>query len=316
MTATDLPLVTRRRKREHNLRELTQFKCSMPWIATGVGGAVAASLAIAWGGWPAAAAIGSLGTAGLAYGTLIEARAPVLERVTIQLPNLPPELHGLRIGHLSDHHLGMLHSRANTQWAIRQMLIEQPDLIVLNGDFVSFEWAINSLNELFRPLQAALGIYAVVGNHDHWEGVTEIYEQLEPLGIQFLVNDNRCIRWRGAELWLAGIDDMWYGTPDLNAALAGIPADAFTILLAHEPDFADIAALRAIDLQLSGHTHGGQVHMPVLGAACLPYHGLRYISGLMQADAMQIYVSRGLGGLPLRINCPPEAAILTLQRAM
>ncbi len=298
---------------EFNLQEMMQFKCSLPWLASGLGLTAAAGLAVWRGGPPAALAVGTMGIVGLTYVTMIEPQLPVLERRTLRLPTLPPALDGLRIGVLADQHLGFLHTRRNTRWSIQQMLNEQPDLVVLTGDFVSFDHAIPELADLFRPLHAPLGVYAITGNHDHWEGVEEICEQLEPLGIQFLFNDNRCLHWRGGEFWLAGIDDMWYGTPDLHAALLGIPDEAFTILLAHEPDFADIAALRPVDLQLSGHTHGGHLQLPVLGALCLPYHGLRYINGLFQVGEMQVYVSRGLGGAPLRLNCRPEATLLTLR---
>lgn len=272
-----------------------------------------AALAVRIGGLPAAALLGSAGMAALTYITLIEPRMPVLERVTLHLPQLPPELAGLRIGQLSDLHLGVLHSAANTRWAVQQMLRERPDLIVLTGDFVSLKCAIGELTPLLRPLHAPLGVYAILGNHDHWEGVDAIRSQLEPLGITFLVNANTRLRWRSREFWLAGVDDMWYGHPDLKAALDHIPADAFTILLAHEPDFADIAAQRNVHLQLSGHTHGGHVQLPGLGTLCLPHHGLNYISGLKRVESLQLYVARGLGGLPVRLNCPPEATLLTLR---
>ncbi len=316
MTTLELTGAAKHQQRQRDFREMVEIQCSSRWLAAGVGTLVASGVAVAWGGLPVAATLGTLGAAGFIYTTLIEPRSPVLERVTVSVPTLPPACDGLRIGQLSDMHLGMPHARENTRWAVQQMLREQPDLIVITGDFVSFEWAIRELAGLFAPLHAPLGVYAITGNHDHWEGVQEIYAQLEPQGIRFLINDNCCIRWRGGELWLAGIDDMWYGAPDLSAALAGIPADAFTLLLAHEPDFADIAALRPVDLQLSGHTHGGHVHLPLLGAGCVPHHGVRYIDGLLYAGELPVYVSRGLGGLPVRLNCPPEATIITLRHHM
>jgi hypothetical protein len=252
--------------------------------------------------------------AGLAYSTLVEPRLPVLERVTLRLPTLPPQLDGLRIGQLSDMHLGYMHTSENTHWAVQQVMREQPDLIVLTGDFVSFHSAIELLPDLFRPLRAPLGVYAITGNHDHWEGVDDILAVLEPLGITFLINANTCLNWRGGEFWLAGIDDLWYGVPDLHDTLAGIPEGAFTVMLAHEPDFADVIAQHNVQVQLSGHTHGGHIAMPGLGSPCLPHHGVRYVSGVVQVGAMQVYVSRGLGGFPLRFNCRPEASIVTLRR--
>ncbi len=303
-----------RRKQERNLREMLQIRCSLRWIGAGclLGGLAASSIYA--GGWPLAALWGAAGLAGLSYSTLLEPRSPRLERVALHLPSLPPELDGLRIGQISDMHLGYLHCHENTRWAVQQLLHERPDLIVITGDFVSFDSPIGDLPDLLRSLHAPLGVYAVTGNHDYWEGIDAIREQVESLGIEFLINTNRRLHWHGADLWLAGLDDMWYGTPDLKATLAGIPQQAFTILLAHEPDFADIAVQRCIDLQISGHTHGGHIDLPLLGVPCLPNHGLRYTSGLVQVGPMQVYVSRGLGGFPLRFNCPPEAAILTLKR--
>jgi hypothetical protein len=211
-------------------------------------------------------------------------------------------------------HLGYLHTSNNTRQAVQQVMNEQPDLIVLTGDFVSFHRAIAHLPDLFRPLHAPLGVYAITGNHDHWEGVDDIIDALEPLHITFLINENVCLNWRGGNFWLAGIDDLWYGAPDLHTTLAGIPEEAFTVMLAHEPDVADVIAQHGVQVQLSGHTHGGHLVLPVLGTPCLPHHGVRYVSGLVQVGAMQVYVSRGLGGFPLRFNCRPEATIITLRR--
>jgi hypothetical protein len=259
--------------------------------------------------FPTFATIGTVA----AYSTMIEPRRPVLERVTLRFPSLPPELDGLRIGHLSDFHLGFPNGLKNTRWAVKQMLLEQPDVLVLTGDFVSFRRSIPDLPGALRTLRAPLGMYAVPGNHDHWEGLDDIRASLEPLGVRFLMNEHVCLRWRGGDLWLAGIDDMWYGKPDLNAALAGIPPHAFTILLSHAPDFADIARTRPISLQLSGHTHGGHLQLPWLGWFCVPFHGFRYVSGLEQVGTMQVYITRGLGGTPLRLNCRPDATVLTLR---
>jgi hypothetical protein len=214
---------------------------------------------------------------------------------------------------MSDLHLDFPYTLANTRWAVQRMAEEEPELIVLTGDFVSFSRAIALLPDLLRPLYAPLGVYAVPGNHDHWEGIDAIRNALLSVGIPLLMNENRHLSWQGGDVWLAGVDDAWYGQPDLDVALAGIPDTACTILLSHSPDYADTAAHRSIALQLSGHTHGGHLHMPVLGWFCVPYHGIRYISGTETVGSMKLYVTRGLGGLPLRMNCPPEATIITLR---
>jgi hypothetical protein len=291
-----------------------QFRCSQRWFGAGLAAAGLAAASIRIGGAPMGVAWGTAGLIGLTYATMIEPRIPVLEKVTLHLPHLPPGLDGLRIGQLTDMHLGYLHCYENTRWAAWQIMREQPDLIAITGDFVSFHSAIAKLPEVLHMLRAPLGVYAITGNHDHWEGVEEIREQVEALGIPLLMNANLPLSWRGATFWLAGIDDMWYGVPDLHATLAGIPDDAFTIMLAHEPDFADVIARRNVQLQLSGHTHGGHIDMPLLGAPCLPHHGLQYVKGLQQVGPMQLYVSRGLGGFPLRFNCPPEVTLITLRR--
>lgn len=291
-----------------------QIQPSLRWMSAGI--VSATLLALAQRRWGMAAAIppALVGAASAIYAIGVEPRCPVLERVTLHLPRLPRGLEGLRIGHLSDFHLGYLYTRANLQWAVEQMQREQPELIVITGDFVSASRAIADLPDLLQPLHAPLGIYGVTGNHDMWEGAGELCSALEPLGIEFLLNCNKMLHWHETPFWIAGIDDIWYGSPDLDATLEQVPADGFTLFLCHAPDFADQVVDRSIDVQLSGHTHGGQMRLPLLKSSCLPYYGLRYASGLYNVGAMQVYVSRGLGGLPWRLNCPPEATILTLRR--
>lgn len=267
------------------------------------------------GGWPVTAALGVAGLAGAAYATWYEPTRPKLEQVTLRLPTLPTELDGLRIGQISDFHLGVRYTEANARWAVAQMAHEQPDLLVLTGDFVTYDHAIPKLQQLLHDLHAPLGIYAVPGNHDHWEGIDEITEALDELGIEMLLNQRRHIAWRGGELWLVGIDDVWRGHADLSTPLSDIPADAFTLLLSHSPDFADEAARRDIPLQFSGHTHGGHLRLPWLGSFCLPLYGTRYACGQEQIGPTTLYVSRGIGGMPLRLGCRPEATIFTLKRA-
>ncbi len=296
------------------LEELVQFRCSWRWGAAGValGMLVAMALRYRHLRGPVFGMLGVAGGASGIYATMIEPRQPVLERVTLRIPSLPPALAGLRIGHLSDFHLGWWYSKGNTRWAVQQMQAECPDLLVLTGDFVSFRHAIADLPDLLRPLAAPLGVYAVTGNHDYWEGVDDIRQHLEPLGVEFLVNASKHVRWHDEEIWLIGIDDVWYGKPDVDVAFAGVPPDAFKLLLCHSPDFADNAAHYHVAVQFSGHTHGGHINLPLLGWLCVPLHGMRYIAGMEQVGAMQLYVSRGLGGMPVRLLCPPEATIVTL----
>ena len=315
MITNDFELERRSRPNIRGPFDPTGVRYSPSWLASLATTGILSGFGVARGGMIGRTAVGLLGTAGLLgllYATRIEPRRPVLERVTLKLPNLPPGLAGLRIGLLGAMHLGHPYTSENTVWAVQQIMAAKPDLIAISGDLVSFRRSIGELPELLAPLRAPLGIYAVPGNHDYWEGVSAIQAAVEPLGIRFLINAGVAINLGGARLFLAGVDDMWEGQPDLELALAERQAREFTVLLSHAPDFADYAAKHNVGLQLSGHTHGGHLRLPGLGAFARPFYGLRYLSGVFQVGATQLYVSRGLGGRPLRLLCRPEATLITL----
>jgi len=292
-----------------------RVRYSSRWLGASAGVAGLAALALARGGRTALTTMSAVGLAGAAYATLIEPSRPRLERVNLRFPGLPQAFDGLCIGQLSDLHLGHRFAAENTRWAVAQIMAEAPDLIALTGDLVSYTRNIADLPDLLAPLRAPLGLFAVPGNHDHWEGLPELVETLRPLGVEFLVNAQRRLRWRGAELTVAGVDDAWDGDMDMDAALDGAADTGFTLLLCHMPDLADEAAMRGVDLQLSGHTHGGHIHLPWLGSFVLPRYGWRYPIGHAHVGRTQLYVSRGVGGIPLRFGCPPEATLITLRCA-
>jgi uncharacterized protein len=273
------------------------------WLASGVAGGLIGLAAIRRFGLPA-----------LGHMVLGEPTRPQLERVDLWFPQLPPQLDGLRIAQVSDIHLGMLHTHRNLRWAVEQIARERPDLIVLTGDQVMEKHAIPDLTGLLRTLRAPLGVYAISGNHDHWEGLRDVKNALELAGIPLLLNEHRRIEWRGATLWLVGVDDIWDGELDFERALEGVPADGFKLLLGHVPDMAPEAAAHGFDLQLAGHVHGGHLQLPLLGPFVRPRFGVRYLAGLYRVGGMTMYVSRGLGGAPLRLLCPPELTMLTLRR--
>ena len=156
---------------------------------------------------------------------------------------------------------------------------------------------------------------AVLGNHDHWNGAEIVAGALSERGIRVLRNQNYVIERESSKLWIAGIDDALEGRADLPRTLAGVPAQEATILLAHEPDFADYAAGFPVDLQLSGHSHGGQVRIPGIGPIVLPAMARKYHTGLNRVGRMQVYTSCGIGVInpPVRLNCPPEVTLITLQ---
>ncbi len=284
------------------------------WFGLGAVAGTLGLLGLRAFGRRAALGMGALGLLGTGYMALVEPARPQLERVTLRLPNLPAKLDGLRIGQISDCHLGLPHTASNLRWAVEQMRRERPDLLALTGDLVHSHHAIASLPVLLGGLSAPLGIYAVPGNHDYWEGLDDLHRVLAPLGIPLLLNEHRRLQWHGADLWLVGVDDIWDGRPDLGVALHGVPQGAFTLLLAHSPDSADTAAQHGIGVQLSGHTHGGHLRLPFLGPFSLPRFGTRYTIGHYHIGQTQLYVSRGLGGAPLRLLCRPEATIITLRR--
>jgi hypothetical protein len=291
-----------------------RVRYSSRWLGLSAGVAGLAALALGRGGLPAAASLGVVGLAGAAYSTLVEPSRPRLERISLRFASLPAELDGLRIGQLSDLHLGHRYAAENTRWAVAQMAAEAPELLVLTGDLVSYTKNIADLPGLLGSLRAPLGVFAVPGNHDHWEGLPAIIDALRPLGVEFLMNAHRRLHWRGADLTLAGVDDAWEGEMDMAAAMRGAPGDDFSIMLCHVPDMADESAGYGVDLQLSGHTHGGHMRLPWAGPFCLPRYGWRYPVGHARVGRTQVYVSRGIGGIPLRFGCSPEATIITLRR--
>ncbi len=240
-----------------------------------------------------------------------------LERVTVPLPNLPPELAGLRIGLLTDIHHDLGRPLALLRKGVDLLNAAGPDLVVLGGDYVVSRAAgFDACAAILGQLRAPLGVYAILGNHDYWAGGDLIAAKVEAAGATVLRNESRRVAKGDAEFWLIGLDDAARRRVDLDAAFAGVPEGSFRILLAHEPDMADHLDGRRVDLQLSGHTHGGQVVVPLIGPLVLPVLGHRYVGGLYRLPAHTVYTSRGLGGVPpyARFNCPPEVAVLTLSR--
>lgn len=293
-----------------------KIRYSRRWIGATVAGGVLTTAALATGRLKTTALLASIGATSLAYATLYEPRSPRLERITLNLPRLPLALDGLRIGQISDMHLGLRYTTENSRWAVHQMAAEEPDMLVFTGDFVSYEHAIAELPFVLEGLpKAPLGRFAVPGNHDYWEGVPEIKQILTDLDIEMLINEHRPVTIGKETLVVAGLDDMWDGVPDIEVTLQHAPPQSVRLLLAHCPDALDyIIRGQRIDVQLSGHTHGGHMRLPGLGSFCLPRFGWHYASGHFHVNETQLYVSRGLGGLPLRLGCPPEATIFTLQR--
>jgi uncharacterized protein len=268
------------------------------------------------------------GTAIVATAGLVQSNSPLVTRVEIRLRRLPQEFDGFTIAQLSDLHYEEHFSVVPIRKGVELVNELRPDLIVLTGDYVTvpmvdyrrstaYRFARNAgpCAELLSQLRAPAGTFAVLGNHDGSSDPGFIVHSLQSHGIPVLMNRSLPLERGRARIWLAGIDDVLDGRPDLGAALRQIPSGEVTILLAHEPDFADQVVFAPVDLQLAGHSHGGQIWIPGIGAPWLPQLARKYPRGLYQIGRLTLYTNLGIGTIrvPVRLNCPPEVTLITLR---
>jgi predicted MPP superfamily phosphohydrolase len=258
---------------------------------------------------------------------LLEPNRPRIVRQDVFLARWPGHLDGFTIALLSDFHYDPYFSVHPLHAAIGMVNGLRPDLIVLTGDFVSLPFfskndekaarAADPCAQLLRQMRAPHGLWAVMGNHDYFSDPDYITSVLRADGIQVLQNESAAIEANGGRFWLAGVGDVLGEAADLNAALRNVAAGEATVLLAHEPDYADHVAKFPIDLQLSGHSHGGQVRFPFVRPLYLPEMARKYIQGLYQIGPLTLYTNAGLGTvlLPLRFLCPPEITLLTVRHS-
>lgn len=238
--------------------------------------------------------------------------------VEIALPGLDPAFDGYRIAHFSDLHLDNLTTtRSRLEQVVEEINRAQPDLIAFTGDFVTYgvPFRPNDLIEPLRQLRAPDAVVAVMGNHDQMENRDIIRRVIRESGMTDLNNDLISLRRGGAALHVAGVDSTARHRARLDVVLAKLPADGCAILLAHEPDVAvKSAPTGRFALQLSGHMHGGQIHLPLLTRLLLGGN-YRYVQSQLKFNHMQVYITRGIGmvTLPVRINAPSELTILTLR---
>lgn len=275
----------------------------------------------------------SAGVASVAADSILLApNRPQVVRREILLRRWPASLSGFAVALLSDFHYDDHFSRHPLEAAVGIVNDLHADLIVLTGDFVtapSFDGGEERAAALAEPcaallqqMRAAHGRWAVLGNHDWATDPRRVAQTLEAHQIEVLSNRSVPIEAAGARFWLAGVNDVLFGTSDLDATLAPVPRGEATILLAHEPDYADYVAHRIVDspvdLQLSGHSHGGQIRLPFLPPLYLPEMAKKYFWGLYRVGPLTLYTNPGLGtmGIPARLNCPPEITLLTLRSAV
>jgi uncharacterized protein len=233
----------------------------------------------------------------------------------IWLDALPDAFSGLRVVQISDIHHGLFLPKQWLAEAVRQTNRLRADMVVLTGDFVTYSRAnIEPAAEILSRLRARYGVLAVLGNHDFRVGAEAVTSALRRRHIEVLRNQHVTVHFGGSSLYVAGVDDYGYGA-DVRRAVRGIPRDAATILLAHNPRIIHLASRHGVSLVLSGHTHGGQVNLPLLGTVYgRSPERLRYKIGWDRLGQTQIYVSRGIGTivLPWRLRCPAEITHLEL----
>lgn len=253
---------------------------------------------------------------GYTYATYVEPGWLSIERVQIPCKNLKPALGGLKVVQMSDFHLHPFTEVGLIQAAVDKANALKPDLTLLTGDYVlAGADSIFELAPVLAGLNARYGVFTILGNHDWWTDAVVVRQGLRQQGLPVLHNEGVLLQIGGQQLYVAGVDDCWSGQPNLEAALAQLPAGVPAILLAHEPDFAEqFARDGRLSLQLSGHSHGGQVRLPGLAPFVLPRYAEKYHTGLYQVDGMWLYTNRGIGviGPPVRFNCPPEITEITL----
>lgn len=255
---------------------------------------------------------------------LVEPRQVEVTHQRISLSKLPNEFHGFRIVQLSDVHHSPFLSEQEIAAAVHRANRLQADLIVLTGDYISHSRDyIPGCARALGQLRARHGVFAIMGNHDHWTDAAAMESAFVEHGVRVLTNENVRIELGDASIRLLGIDDLMVGQDDLPTAMLGTSTDEVRILLCHNPRIIREAARAGIDLVLSGHTHGGQINWRLLTQRedSKTYRWLRrpsrrFTRGHTQLGATQLYVNRGLGTViaPLRYGCPPEITLLELVR--
>jgi len=267
--------------------------------------------------------IGSLVTASVAgygYSRWLEPHWVRVAERTLSFHRLPDSFIGKRIVQFSDIHLDFYFGLERMETLVNQIRRLKPDILVFTGDL--YDSLIGTTGEtcieLLNVMEAPLGKWAVLGNHDYTTGAANVERILAQGGFVTLINKWAAVEHQGSKIQIAGVDEVFHGNPDLRATLQHSDANLFTLLLAHEPDLADEALAFPIDLQLSGHSHGGQVRLPLIGHLFVPEMARKYPDGLYELGdgKLLLYTNRGIGMSfhPVRFMCRPEITVITLDK--
>jgi predicted MPP superfamily phosphohydrolase len=261
----------------------------------------------------------------IGHSTVGEPKEFKIETVSISLKRLHPIFSGFRMVQISDIHMGGWMNADRLQNVADLVIAQKPDVLLITGDFLKgrtfnegAKQGIKDLIKVLRPLASAVPSFAVLGNHDYRTNPDAVRKMMQLCGITDLTNAVFRITRAGGNLYLCGVDDVRHGDVRLNDVLTQLEGNSPAILLAHEPDFADISAKTGkFDLQVSGHSHGGQIVLPFYGPPRLPDSGRKYHSGPYEVGNMFQYTNRGVGTdrLAIRINCPPEITVFELENA-
>lgn len=254
-----------------------------------------------------------------AYARLIEPYDYLVSETDIFIPNLPERFENFRITQLTDIHHSRILGIDEVLRVVKIARQTKPDMIVLTGDYTtSYRRYIEPCAEALSSLSAQEGVWAVLGNHDHYTDPELTVQALQRNRINVMSNVNTTITRGPDKLQLAGIDDWTWAATDWQGAFAGLDTKLPTVLLSHQPSVLDLDQAKQASLIISGHTHGGQIDLPLIGApARFATKDLRYAQGLFKLGNTQLYVSSGTGviGLPVRLGVRPEIAVLRLRKA-
>ena len=257
------------------------------------------------------------GAGGFFYSYDFETTWLDVTKMSLPLPRLAFDFRNYRLVHISDLHLDDHTEPEYLTKLVRLVNEQEPDLIAFTGDFITFapERFASELTTTLSRLEAPDGVVTVLGNHDYLANPDVVSSAIWEGGAIGLRNQVLTLERAGSPLHVCGLDDVWEGRPRLDHVLAQLPGAGAAILLVHEPDFADTSSTTGrFDLQLSGHSHGGQIRLPLVGAPMLPRYARKYPIGSYRIRNMLLYTNRGLGMLPPRFRflCRPEITVLDL----